>query len=330
MDFEEGPVYTKGNSFRARAEAAQRQYRSKVLGVGCGKYGHLLVKEAKDDGKNFCNPDAFRVAKERAALGKGVDVDRTFGNMLSSQAMCFNIFGLLTTGIGLEIANEVLSGYIKDMEKVSSVELEYTPKEDIFRDQSKIAGVDCDVLVKYITSDGLKGILVIETKFVESEFSVCGFRKKKKAGTDSYCSDDVLIKEDFSGCNYVSRKGYAYWQRCNECNTLRSDRLPAKGCPFSGPLWQLWVNHTLAHAVASGCDADRAVFAVCASEQNNALLRDPNPVNAFSRLVSDPSTVVFIPLEGLILRLAECVSRFRPEWDSWALELKNRYIVPED
>jgi hypothetical protein len=40
---DEGALYTAGQSFRARAEARQRQYRSQVLKVGWERYGHCCV-----------------------------------------------------------------------------------------------------------------------------------------------------------------------------------------------------------------------------------------------------------------------------------------------
>jgi len=58
---DEGPVYTKGESFRARAEAQQRHYRANVLKVGHGKYGHVLSKEAASAGMNFSKRSRDRI-----------------------------------------------------------------------------------------------------------------------------------------------------------------------------------------------------------------------------------------------------------------------------
>lgn len=53
MAIDEGPIYTKGKSYRARAEARQRTYRAEVLGVPHGRYGHFLSQAAADAGSNF-------------------------------------------------------------------------------------------------------------------------------------------------------------------------------------------------------------------------------------------------------------------------------------
>jgi hypothetical protein len=78
-----GPIYATGNSFRARAEARQRQYRTVVLKVDYSKYGHNLTKEVAWEGANFVSEIAFKSAYDRYKQGKGVS-ERTFVNMLSS------------------------------------------------------------------------------------------------------------------------------------------------------------------------------------------------------------------------------------------------------
>jgi hypothetical protein len=66
-----GEVYTEGNSFRARAEARQREYRAYTLGAEPGIYGHFLAGDAASEDKNFPVPEAFQAAKARQAKGKG-------------------------------------------------------------------------------------------------------------------------------------------------------------------------------------------------------------------------------------------------------------------
>jgi hypothetical protein len=105
---DEGPLYTRGHTYRARAEARQRAYRAE-LGVQHGTYGHLLAKEAADEGKNFILDETFRAARQRERAGKGVTA-RTFENMLSSQAMCFNVFAPLASR--LELATAVLRPFV--------------------------------------------------------------------------------------------------------------------------------------------------------------------------------------------------------------------------
>lgn len=172
MRHDEGPVYTKGTSYRARAEARQRSVRA-TLGVPCARYGHLLMPDDAAEGRNFVSTEAFAAARRRRDAGKGV-AQRTFDNMLSSQAMAFNIFAPLCGR--LELAARTLGPFVPGLASVRSITIEHTPAADVFGDQTGLGGVDCDLLLEGKNDRGEKLVCVIETKFVEAEFSVCGFR----------------------------------------------------------------------------------------------------------------------------------------------------------
>ncbi len=176
---EEGPAYTRDNSFRAKAEAHARRYRARVLQLTeYGKYGHFLADGDAHRGCNFLPSlrkeilDALITRKNR---GKGVLLSRTTGNMLSSQAMCFNLFVPLNQDkqLASRLLGEVLSEPIAIERDIA---IEYTPSNSIFGDQFGQGGVDCDALIRYVNSEGRNGLIVCETKYVEKEFSTCGFR----------------------------------------------------------------------------------------------------------------------------------------------------------
>jgi hypothetical protein len=318
---EQGPVYTTGQTFRARAEARQREYRSKVLQVGWSRYGHFLDETAVAAGANFITPEAFTAARHRRDQGKGV-APRTFDNMLSSQAMCFNLFAPLA--LDLALASEVFRRLLPPVKTVRSITTEYTPPNDVFGDQSGRGGVDCDVLVEAVDDAGVPIVATIETKFVEPDFSICGFRKAGRAAKgQDVCPDNVVLDETCSACLYASKKGYRYWTRTWETGALARESLPAAGCPFAGPLWQLWVNHTLAHVEAQRRGAERAMFVVCAPEENEALAANSH-LNALRKLVADESTVVSVGANRLIEVIGTLVSDdHRP----WYQGLEDRYAA---
>jgi len=326
-DLDEGPIYTKGSSFRARAEARARRFRVEVLHVAHdGKHGHKLAEGAVSAGANFLHPAARAAAEARAALGKGVS-PRTFNNMLASQAMGFNIFGpLASEPSGLDIARDALRAFIPDLQRVASITMEYTPARDVFRDQSGRGGVDCDVLVEFEGARDERGVLVIETKLVEPGFSECGHRTSKKKAAGTACPEDVVVGSGFAGCRYASKNKFAYWERTKESRSLHLAIVERVGCPFGGPLWQLWVNHTLAHVEAARRGAQRIVFAVCAPEANDAL-KARATLDQYRTLAADADTVVFIPLERLLQTLVSACSA-RDAWRVWAGLVQQRYAVP--
>ena len=330
-----GPVYTTGRAFRARAEARQREYRAEVLRVGWSKFGHWLDDAGVESGRNFVTPIGFEAARTRAAK-KGVGA-QTFRNMCTSQAMCFNIFAPLEADHRL--AADVL-GPLLGVTSVEKIVIEHTPASDIFRDQSGRGGVDCDVLIEATGGDGVPVLVTIETKFVEEGFSTCGYREKKRIKDGKpYCPDDIAVRADHSACLYVSQQrrrglgeGFAYWERTQEFATLGMHAVPERGCPFAGAEWQLWVNHTLAHAEAARHAArepdparrksTRAMFAVCAPAANEALLRD-GILDRFRARLADPRSFRFVPLDALLERIQEVAGN--GERRAWTDALAARY-----
>jgi len=314
-----GPIYTKGKSYRARAEARQREYRASI-GVPHGSYGHFLAQEAADAGRNFVLPESFQAARARQSAGKGVAA-RTFENMLSSQALAFNLFAPL--GTRLDLAAEVLRPFVPGLADVKSLELEHTPPGDIFNDQTGRGGVDCDVFIEGTNVGGEHLVLVIETKFVEPEFSVCGFRKSGRAEKgQEVCPDDVPVRGNRIACLYSRKKGYAYWQRSDEHGLLADNALADAGCPFAGAKWQLWVNLALASEEAKRRGATDVRFAVCTSVNNEALLEGGAVLDSFRSLLRRPEAIQLIDLDALLARL-EVVAP--ADVGSWASTLSARY-----
>lgn len=311
-----GPVYTTGNTFRARAEARQRRYRAEVLGAPWDTHGHWLDRTAAEQGANFVVPAAHAAAVRRRDAGKGV-AERTFQNMLSSQAMCFNLFAPLAEDPDLAAA--VLVRFLPGLTRVRAIAIEHTPSADVFGDQTGRGGVDCDVLVEASFGDDA-AVVVIETKFVEEGFSACGFRRAGRAARGKVvCPADVPVRADRGACAYQGVKGYGYWRRAEEHGTLAD--LPAQGCPFGGPLWQLWVNHTLAHVEAARRGASRAMLLVCAPADNDALLRGGRVIDDFRAVLRAPDSVGLLALDGLIDWIAEVAG----EGSAWARGLRGRY-----
>jgi hypothetical protein len=187
--------------------------------------------------------------------------------MLSSQAMAFNLFAPLA--FDLDLASSVLAPLVAGLARVSAITIEHTPAADVFNDQSGKGGVGCDVLIEAVFTDGAAAVIVVETKFVEPEFSICGFRRPGRAAKGQFvCPEDVGVRDDRAACSYQTSKRYGYWSRSDEQGTLLP--LQGPGCPFGGPLWQLWTNHTLAHVEAARRGARYARYMVCAPMANVA------------------------------------------------------------
>ena len=172
--FEIGPQYA-GDSFLARKmRKHQSWYRLNVLnlpyGTGPGPndtsyYGNMLTHADGEAGQNFLTREIFEVVLNRISQGSGaVERYRLLHNMLSSQPMCFNLFGPLVRDHHL--AKTLVETLVPErISQVTCVEIEWSPKpaSDYLNDHSAF-----DAFIEYRSVDGEMFGLGIETKLSES------------------------------------------------------------------------------------------------------------------------------------------------------------------
>lgn len=302
----EGKPYTIGKSFRAMAEAHARGYRKDILKVYPGEHAHWLPSDEANAGKNFVESmrrEIFDGVAKRKQAGKGIDFKRTTTNLLSSQAMCFNLFVPLKKWPNLLV--HVLQKLIPGLHQIESLDLEYTPPKEIFHDQIGLSGVDCDVLVRGIKANGEKVVVVIETKYVETEFSICGFRKRKSI---TPCSADTIVGTDFSNCNYKTKKGYKYWDVSASGDLIKQSFINFEACPFGDGKWQLWTNFCLAFGIAQYFEADEFHSLVVFPSQNLALSRCNEVFDQFRNVITKPDRFHPLRLEDVVGAIKEKAS----------------------
>ena len=176
-----GPQYDGDDKFTRRMRLHQSWYRSEVLrvpyGVGPGgkstKFrGNMLTEGPAEDGKNFLTSAIFEVAEERLREGSGVvEPFRLKRNMLSSQPMCFNLFGelkrdpeLATKLVRALWGKDIAALWGSDRAQVTGVRLEWAPedKKEYLNDNTAF-----DAFIEYEMEGGGKGFIGVETKLTE-------------------------------------------------------------------------------------------------------------------------------------------------------------------
>jgi len=129
-----------------------------------GLLGSCLANSCAQKGKNFMS-DAARQAAEREVKQpeKLVKRDRLYKNLLTSQALCFSIFGELQSD--LSVASKVISALLGMQVEVTRIELEHSPGrgDPTYTDDCSAA----DAYVEY-TADNRRGFLCVETKYFEN------------------------------------------------------------------------------------------------------------------------------------------------------------------
>ena len=186
---------------------------------------------------------------------------RIYNNLLSSQPLCFNLFGELTKNLAL--ASRVLSDMSKGrVSQVTAIEFEWSPG----RDDSRYLcdGTAFDVYVTYQTATGQRGFLGIEVKYHEK-------LEKKNNYRPRY--DEVAAE---MGCFHEEH--LAMLRKAN-------------------PLEQLWRNHLLMGAHRRADDFDEAAFVFLYPEVNTVC---SEAAVAYRHCLSDTRTFEAWTLETFV------------------------------
>jgi len=164
----------RGNEFKRKQRIHQGWWRAFVLAEEPGLHPTRNAERVcstilggKSTGKNFLSKATCEAVQEtlQNRTGKSPGIireDRLCTNLLSSQPMCFNLFGNLSKDRILAIG--ILRNYLPEIEQVGKVMFEYAPEERYTGDNSAF-----DVAIEVVTKDG-NGLLGLECKYTD-EFS---------------------------------------------------------------------------------------------------------------------------------------------------------------
>ena len=124
------------------------------------------IVNGNKSGKNFLSEGIRLVVKETLDLRDGskaagiMDRNRLYGNLLSSQPLCFNFFAESCSDKGL--AKNVLNHFFSQVTEVTDVRFEYAPEENFLSDNSAF-----DV-VFFVKDGSKKGLIGLERKYTDS------------------------------------------------------------------------------------------------------------------------------------------------------------------
>ena len=163
------------NAFQRRARLLQALWREEQ-GLPIGEHrgrplgSRLAMPAAKDDLSNYLTEairDVVRceVLDPQQSKGKLYGQPRIFNDLLSSQPLCFNLFGELQQD--LELASRVFQRMTAGrVNTVTAIGFEVSPG----RGDAKYIGDSSafDVFVEYVSAGGVKGFCAIEVKYHES------------------------------------------------------------------------------------------------------------------------------------------------------------------
>lgn len=264
--------------FQRRARLLQALWReAKGLPIGTKPNGEPLgsrldLAAAKESLANFMSEGAKQAVRAElgAARGAGklIEEDRLFANLLSSQPLCFNLFGELHADLSL--AGRVFRDlHPERVAEVTAVRFEHSPGRGDDRytgDRSAF-----DVFLEHTTPAGGRGFIGIEVKYHEGLGDAAAAHKPRY---------DALA--DAMGCFAAERRA-----------ALRDK-----------PLQQLWRDHLLAGAMlASVHPADRwssGLYVFLHAEGNAKCAR---AAALYGECLSKSETFAPLTLEALVAKL---------------------------
>lgn len=286
-----GPQFRGDGAFTARMRRHQSWWRAAILKRPCGtgplrasgrRLGSMLTAEDGASGTNFLTGAINAVAARRMSAGPGVEPFRCRHNLLSSQPMCFNLFGPLVEDPDLATTFiRTLPGV--DVERVEGVEIEYRPAT-----ASALLGdlTSFDAFIAYTESEGGRAFVGIEVK----------------------------LTEPFSPGRY--------WRRAYDelCSLPGSPFRVGTQRQLADPRWnQLWRNHLLveAHRQPPAPDGTKGMLALVRHPLDE---RCEGDARHYRSLLTEPGAFLDWPLDMVIDRWLDVApDRARPWLEAFRL-----------
>jgi len=283
--------YSQDTEFSAFARLLQSKWRDKK-GYKHSKYGNFLeIDFAKISKANFLTDNIRQLvsievlnAKKNGGL---ISEPRIWNNLLSSQPLCFNLFGELH--YDLELATKFFKTLFPSrIERITCIKFEYSPGRgdaEYLEDHSAF-----DVFVEY-TNKGKNGFIGIEVKYAES------------------------LKEE---TKEIAKKNFKekYATITENCRLFKPNCIDKLKQP---PMSQIWRDHLL--SIATRKDYDEGFFVFLFPSKNSQC---QNGVNSYQELLftDNGEQTGFYPrhLDLFIRTLRELHDV------AWTKELEERYL----
>jgi hypothetical protein len=343
-------VYREGNPWQRDRYAFMATYLERRgidrFGVSSrgNAYRHLLVED--DAVHNFLGDETILAAvRDRFSSHKAGDLHRTLTNTTASTPLCFNMFVPLQRDAAL--ASWLASKWLGKTAEVVHVEIEFTPNrcdgvpgferrlDESLGDQSGSGGTDADVAFFYRYGADKRGVLLVETKYIEDGFSTCkSYNDKPRIRPvcdgaefhDRLVAPHLLARGPRPDCGYAR---YANWSLTAASSAIAGHTVAtASACPFSGSAQQLWRNVLLAEQVAAARALDEFHFFVLSPHENTFLWEEAGR-DVESRFRGVLTALGDRALRRLDLRrdFVDPISdRVRGEQAVWIRELRDRYV----
>lgn len=283
--------YPQDTDFSAFARLLQSKWRDKKRLPELSLRNFLDVEFAKTSKANFLTDNIRNLVTTEIAHAKKtgglIGEPRIWNNLLSSQPLCFNLFGELH--YDLDLATEYFRQLFPDrVKKATAVEFEYSPG----RGNPKYLGDNSafDAFIEYTTNEK-KGFIGVEVKYAESLREETKEKAKKN------------FKEQYATLT-------------DKCGLFKPNSISQLRRP---PLSQIWRDHLLSIATKQDYDEGFFVFLFPSKNKHCQTAADAYKERLWSN--NEAVTNFYVRhLDDFITTLSDIANT------EWAKELRTRYL----
>jgi len=185
-------------------------------------------------------------------------------NLKSSQVACLNF--LFPLRQDLDLAKAVLQPFLSGLREVKWIEFEYTGPQGITewlgepkrgkRGQNRTS---IDAAISWIGRSKRECITLVEWKYTEHNFGVCGAFRSASEAKKAKCLSLHVARDPTRSCllttggDYRSRR---YWEHMEAAGISLPAFAGVQGCLFQGPFYQLMRQFLLAAYLRQTGEAD--------------------------------------------------------------------------
>ena len=280
--------YPQDTDFSAYARLLQSKWRQKK-GFPELKYGNFLdIEFAKATKANFLTDNIKQLVTKEVAETKGlISEPRIWNNLLSSQPLCFNLFGELS--LDPNLATKYFQRLFPNLlDRVTAVKFEYSPG----RGNIKYTGDHSafDVFVEYTKGD-IEGFIGIEVKYAES------LKEETKDKADKNFKDQ-------------------YATLTNTCGIFKPNSIDFLRQP---PISQIWRDHLL--CVATKQDYDEGFFVFLFPQKNSHCQKGVDIYKQYLASEIEQQSCFYPRYVDDFINTLDVILNA-----NWVTELKNRYL----
>ena len=250
----------------------------------------------------------------------------------SSMAFGFNLF-MPFREHGASALDDLLARALGLPIRVVDIEFEFQGPTEVLAECAGPRPTDdekftaSDVAVHVEDDSGRAGLVLVEVKLGEGEFTPCNGARSVANRRKDVCASAATFFDDPRAC-YLRRTRHArrdrrYWDIFDAAFGSVRAAVPGftgERCPFEGDHQQLMRNHALALGLIQSGDAAFTAFGLVHHPDNHHVVA---PWEHYRSLVADPSPLFRIPANELIDAAADQGA----PWSDWACYMRERYML---